>query len=119
MDPLAITMVDMHDMEDLGYVKMDLLGVEALTIIDECVKSIEKIHNVKVDLLKVPLDDPKVYRNICNMKIFGIFQISTNVGKKMVSKIQPENFNELVDILALARPGPMKSGQDQEYVMRK
>lgn len=119
LDPLAITMVDMHDMEDLGYVKMDLLGVEALTIIDECVKSIEKIHNVKVDLLKVPLDDPKVYRNICNMKIFGIFQISTNVGKKMVSKIQPENFNELVDILALARPGPMKSGQDQEYVMRK
>lgn len=119
LDPLAVTMVDMHDIEDLKYVKMDLLGVEALTIIDECIYNIEKNHNIKVDLLKVSLNDPKVYDNICSMKNFGIFQICTNVGKKMVSKIQPNNFNELVDILALARPGPMKSGQDQEYIMRK
>jgi DNA polymerase-3 subunit alpha len=118
-DPLPVSMFDMGDVEELGFVKMDLLGVDALRVIWDTVMDVKSNHGTSIDLTKIDLEDPKVYRNICELKNFGVFQISTNVGKGMVSQVQPSNFNELVDILALARPGPMKSGQDRDYVMRK
>jgi len=118
-DPLPITMLDMGDVEDLGFLKLDFLGVDALTIIDNCIEATYLRNVKKIDLLKIPLDDQKVYKNIKELKNLGVFQIGTNIGKRMTSKIQPSNFSELVDILALARPGPMQSGQDQEYIMHK
>lgn len=118
-DPLPVSMFDMGDVEELGFVKMDLLGVDALQVIWDAVTDVKANHGVDIDLTKIDLEDPKVYQNICDLKNFGVFQICTNVGKGMVSQVQPSNFNELVDILALARPGPMKSGQDKDYVMRK
>lgn len=114
-DSLPITQLDMNDVEDLGFVKMDFLGLESLTTIQEALDLIEE----KIDLTEIPLDDPNVYEMICNLDTLGIFQVSTNVGKKMTKDLQPKSFQELTDILAIGRPGPMKSGQDKEYIARK
>ncbi len=118
-DPLPVTQIDMGDVEQLGYLKMDLLGVDALSVIADCLDSIEQRTGKKIDLLTVPLDDPKVYENIRELHTLGVFQINTPVGKQICSQVQPSNFDELTDVLALARPGPMNSGQDKEYVIHK
>lgn len=118
-DPLPISQFDMGDVEEYGFLKMDLLGVDALRVIWDTVADVKANKGVDINLTKISLDDPKVYQSICDLKTYGVFQICTQVGKGMVSQIQPSSFNELVDILALARPGPMKAGQDKDYVMRK
>jgi DNA polymerase-3 subunit alpha len=118
-DPLPVSMFDMGDVEEYGFLKMDLLGVDALRVIWDSVIDIKNNYGINIELTRLPLDDPKVYQTICDLKTFGMFQICTNIGKQMCSQIQPQTFNDLVDILALARPGPMKAGQDKDYVLRK
>lgn len=118
-DQLPITQLDMDDVEALGFIKMDLLVVDELEVIDNTAKAIKERYGEDIVFEKIPLDDEKVYDNICSLYNVGAFQIDTPIGAQMCGQIQPRNFNELVDILALARPGPMKTGQDKEYALVK
>lgn len=118
-DSLPIAQLDMDDVEDMGFLKFDLLGLEALSINRQTLEMIEKRTGEKIRLNSIPLDDQEVFKMIRSLETLGVFQICTNVGKLMTSQVKPTEFNHLVAILAIGRPGPMQSGQDKEYIARK
>ena len=96
-----LTGVDMSYLEDLGLLKMDFLAVKDLSTISNI---ISKIPNFKLN--NIPLDDESVYKLFCNADTDGIFQFKTFSFKSILPKFKPQNFSELVALIALNRPGP-------------
>jgi DNA polymerase III subunit alpha len=114
-----VTQFDMGSVEKIGLVKFDFLGLKTLTLIHDCLKLIEVARGVKVDLERLPLDDKKTYRTLCNGNTTGVFQLESTGIREMTVKIRPNCFEDLVAILALYRPGPLDSGMAEEYIKRK
>jgi DNA polymerase-3 subunit alpha len=114
-----VTQFDMSCVEKIGLVKFDFLGLKTLTLIHDCLKLIEATQGVKIDLERLPLDDKKTYRLLCNGNTTGVFQLESTGIREMTVKIRPNCFEDLVAILALYRPGPLDSGMAEEYIKRK
>lgn len=114
-DSLPVIQWDMEDVEAAGFLKFDLLGLDAMSVIDKCIK----MTGNPIDLLKIPLDDKKVYDELKAGHTYGVFQLNTSSGTHMTRRVKPENFDHLADICALDRPGPMNSGQADEYISRR
>jgi DNA polymerase III subunit alpha len=114
-----VTQFDMSCVEKIGLVKFDFLGLKTLTLLHDCVNLIEMTQGVKVDLGRLPLDDKKTYRLLCNGNTTGVFQLESTGIREMTVKIRPNCFEDLVAILALYRPGPLDSGMAEEYIKRK
>ena len=114
-----VTQFDMSCVEKIGLVKFDFLGLKTLTLIHDCLKLIETTKGVKIDLQRLPLDDKKTYRLLCNGNTTGVFQLESTGIREMTVKIRPNCFEDLVAILALYRPGPLDSGMAEEYIKRK
>ncbi|HXG51115.1 MAG TPA: DNA polymerase III subunit alpha [candidate division Zixibacteria bacterium] len=114
-----VTQFDMGSVEKIGLVKFDFLGLKTLTLIHDCVKLIERTRGEKVDPARLPLDDKKTYRLLCNGNTTGVFQLESTGIREMTVKIRPNCFEDLVAILALYRPGPLDSGMAEEYIKRK
>ncbi|HET7394436.1 MAG TPA: DNA polymerase III subunit alpha, partial [Candidatus Binatia bacterium] len=114
-----VTQFDMSCVEKIGLVKFDFLGLKTLTLIHDCLKLIESTQGVKIDLERLPLDDKKTYRLLCNGNTTGVFQLESTGIREMTVKIRPNCFEDLVAILALYRPGPLDSGMAEEYIKRK
>ncbi|MEX0805379.1 MAG: DNA polymerase III subunit alpha [Candidatus Binatia bacterium] len=114
-----VTQFDMSCVEKIGLVKFDFLGLKTLTLIHDCLKLIEATRGVKIDLQRLPLDDKKTYRLLCNGNTTGVFQLESTGIREMTVKIRPNCFEDLVAILALYRPGPLDSGMAEEYIKRK
>ena len=113
------TQFDMGDVETMGLVKFDFLGLRTLTIIDWSVKDVNNIllkENI-INILEIPLDDPKTYSLIQRMDTTAIFQLESDGMKKLIRRLHPDNFNDLIAIVALFRPGPMHMVDD--FVDRK
>ena len=107
--------------EDVGIVKFDSLSAyEGLTETHDCLQMIEANHSVKVKLEEIPFDDKETYALISNGLIAGLFQLETSPGMyRVVTELKPHNFEELSAIPALYRPGPIESGDLQQYMDRK
>ena len=105
---LHITQFDMSDSEASGLVKFDFLGLITLTIIDKTIKLIEKRHHCKLNADAFPLDDQKTYQQISSGETFGIFQIESAGMRDAVVKLKPDKFDEIIALVALYRPGPIK-----------
>ena len=97
---------DMNYVESLGLLKMDLLGLRNLTIIDNCLKEIKRLHNVNIDLNKVDLNDKKLYKLLGEGKTSGIFQLESEGMRKTLKIVKPNSFIDVCNVLALYRPGP-------------
>ncbi len=117
-DEKVISM-DYSDATSIGLLKIDLLGLTTLTVISRTLKLIESRHNTKVDLYKIPLEDQKVYKNFQAGKVFGVFQFDGQAMLQVCKQVSPENFEQLVAVNALSRPGPLHSGGTTSYVQRK
>ncbi|MCI9312086.1 MAG: DNA polymerase III subunit alpha [Erysipelotrichaceae bacterium] len=111
------TQFTMEYLEELGLIKMDFLGLRNLTIIDEIVQMIAQDHTQAPDMLKLPLDDPKVYDLLCDVDTIGIFQLESEGIKQLIRQLQPREFEDIVAIVALYRPGPMEN--IPEYLKRR
>jgi DNA polymerase-3 subunit alpha len=98
---------------------MDFLGLRTLTVIDEAIKLIVKTRGVKVDIENIPLDDKKSYDMLSAANSFGIFQLESGGMRDLLKKMKPSQFEDLVAILALYRPGPMGSGMLDDFIKRK
>lgn len=109
----------MNGIAKIGLLKMDFLGLRTLTVIDEAVKLIKEKHQVDVDINSVPLDDQKTYQLLGRANSFGIFQLESAGMRELLKKIQPSEFEDLISILALYRPGPMGSGMLDDFIQRK
>lgn len=112
-----ITQFDKDEVENLGLIKFDFLSIDNLSIIKECVRLIEKETNTEIDVFSIPDGDSKAY-DLMNAGILaGIFQMETSgTAKNLIQKIQPQSIEDLSDISALNRPGPMQAGLDTQYI---
>jgi DNA polymerase-3 subunit alpha len=114
---------DMGDVESVGLVKFDFLGLRTLTIIDWAVKDANRIrvnnNEAEIDILKIPLDDEPTYKLIRAMQTTSIFQLESDGMKKLIGDQKPDCFDDLVALVALFRPGPLQSGMVDDFVNRK
>ncbi|MCD6422126.1 DNA polymerase III subunit alpha [bacterium] len=106
---LAITtQYSMYDLEKLGLVKMDFLGLSNLTIIQQTLRVVRKTRRKEIDVSKIPLDDKKTYQLISEGKTVGVFQLSSEGMRRYLKQLRPSKFEDLIAIVALYRPGPME-----------
>lgn len=104
-----LTGYTMNELEDLGLLKMDLLSLKNLSIIDNSLKEIEKCYGKKININKINLDDKEVYKLFQTGNTLGIFQFESFGMKKFLTRLKPDNFNDLVSAVSIYRPGPMDS----------
>jgi error-prone DNA polymerase len=100
---------DKDDVEAVGLLKLDVLGVRMQSAIAYSMKEIERVHAEKIDIDAVPLDDTATYELIQSTKTLGIFQVESPGQRELVGKLAPKNFTDLIIDISLFRPGPMKS----------
>lgn len=106
-DGAITTQYTMTTLEELGLLKMDFLGLRTLTVIQNAVKEIERIHNISLDIDNIPDDDEKVYEMISQGKTEGVFQLESNGMKQFMRELQPNRLEDLIAGISLYRPGPM------------
>lgn len=107
------------DIEKLGLLKMDFLGLKNLTIIEHALKIISKTKDTDVDIAHLPLDDQKTLELFQNGMTTGVFQFESSGMKKYLKKLKPTNFEDIIAMVALYRPGPLNSGMVDEFIDRK
>lgn len=103
-----ITQFEKDFLEDQGFLKMDLLGLSNLTVIDQCLKKIEKNKGIKIKMENIPYDTPEIFELIKDLKTMGLFQLDTSAAYNALLNIKPSNFLEVVATISLDRPGPMQ-----------
>lgn len=113
------TQYPMSDLERLGLLKMDFLGLTTLTVITQALKQIEDQLGKSIDLETIPLDDPKTLELFCEGKTGGIFQFESSGMRDILGKLQPSRFEDLIALNALYRPGPIQGGMIEEFINRR
>jgi len=107
------------DIESIGLLKMDFLGLKTLTLIDAAAESVERTHGVRPDVEHLPLDDPAVYELFAKARTSGIFQFESEGMKDILRRLKPERFDDLVALNALYRPGPIGGGLIDDFIKRR
>ena len=119
----VLTQFDKDDVEKIGLVKFDFLGLRTLTIIDKAVKSINddlaSRNKDQLDISNIDLNDSKVFELLSAGKTTAVFQLESPGMKDLIKRLKPTKFEEIVALLALFRPGPLDSGMHDEFVNRK
>lgn len=111
-DGIIQTQYEMTALERLGLLKMDFLGLINLTIIDDCLKRIEEFSGQRLDLYRIPLDDPEVYKLFGEAETLGVFQFESSGMRDLLRRFKPQRFEDLIALNALFRPGPMQMLDD-------
>jgi DNA polymerase-3 subunit alpha len=118
-----VTQFDMKDVETIGLVKFDFLGLRNLTIIDRAMKIINarRIQDglPAVSIEELPLDDPDTFALLKSCRTTALFQLESRGIKDLIQRLQPDNFEEIVALVALFRPGPLQSGMVDDFINRK
>jgi DNA polymerase III subunit alpha len=109
----------MGDLEKIGLLKMDFLGLRTLTLLDNCVRMIEKNMGVKIDLFQLPPADPKTFALLQRGDAKGIFQLESEGIRELLKRMKPDSIRDIIAIMALYRPGPLQGGMVDAYVNRK
>ncbi|KKP35506.1 MAG: polymerase III, alpha subunit protein [candidate division TM6 bacterium GW2011_GWF2_32_72] len=109
----------MTELESIGFLKMDFLGLKNLTLIDRALKMIETNHGININIDKIPLDDPKAFQLLCEGKTTGVFQLESGGLKEVLRKLQPDKFEDIIAVNALYRPGPLGSGMVDDFIERR
>ncbi len=115
----TLTQYEMKSVQEMGLIKFDLLGLNNLTVIQYALRTIERTHGLKVDLIRIPMDDPETYQLLARGDTNGVFQLESSGMKDLLIKSKPQNFEDLIALNALYRPGPLKSGMVADYIKRK
>jgi error-prone DNA polymerase len=110
---------DKDSCADAGFLKIDLLGLGMLSAVEECVDQIVRLRGKTIDLSRVPLDDPEVYREIQDADTVGLFQIESRAQMQSLLRTRPENLDDLTVQVALVRPGPIQGKAVHPYVERR
>jgi DNA polymerase-3 subunit alpha len=119
----AVTQFDMEDLEKLGLVKFDFLGLRTLTIIDKAVKRVNREREQRGEpplaIDRLPIDDAATYALLKSCKTTALFQLESRGMKDLINRLRPDRFEEVVALVALFRPGPLQSGMVDDYIDRK
>lgn len=109
----------MESLEKIGLLKIDFLGLRTLTVIQRAIEIVSQRHNIEIEIDKIPLDDLKTFQLLSSSQSMGIFQLESNGMRDLLKKIAPSEFEDLIAILALYRPGPMGSGMLDDFIERR
>ena len=118
-DGAVITGWDYPSCEAIGLLKMDFLGLRNLTIIGDCIENIKANRGIDLDLESLALEDPKAYELLGRGDTLGVFQLDGGPMRDLLRRMQPTEFNDIVAVLALYRPGPMGMNAHNDYADRK
>ena len=122
-DGNSLSQLDKDDVEAIGLVKFDFLGLRTLTIIDRAFQSINRQREANgLDPLnpsQIPVDDPETYALLQRCQTTGVFQLESRGMRDLIRRLQPDHFGDLVAVLALFRPGPLQSGMVDDFINRK
>lgn len=106
----------MGDLEKVGMLKMDFLGLRTLTLLDNAVRLIDKTRGEKLDIYKLPLDDPETYKLLQRGDAKGVFQFESDGIRDLLKRLRPDNIRDIIACTALYRPGPLNGGMVDAYV---
>ncbi|MFH1401573.1 MAG: DNA polymerase III subunit alpha [Parcubacteria group bacterium] len=106
-DENIVTQYGMHSIEDLGLLKMDLLGLKNLTIIEDTLARIYKVQGKSIDIEKLPLDDKETFRLLQKAQTIGVFQLESEGMQNYLKQLKPTEMEDIIAMVALYRPGPM------------
>ena len=109
----------MKEVERVGLLKMDFLGLSTLTLLDDCVHHIKETTGVEIDLDHLPIDDAKTYQLFSNGQTHGVFQFESSGMRETLRKAKPQCLEDLIALNALYRPGPLRGGVVDDYINRK
>ncbi|MCL2830233.1 MAG: DNA polymerase III subunit alpha [Betaproteobacteria bacterium] len=115
----VVSQYDKDDVEKIGLVKFDFLGLRNLTIIQMALDYIERLNGEKIELSALSFDDPAVYKVLREANTTAIFQVESEGMKKLLKKLAPDRFEDIIAVLALYRPGPLGSGMVDDFILRK
>ncbi len=118
-DGVVSSQFEKNALEKAGLVKMDFLGLKNLTIIDKCLKLIQKTAGVDLDIETIPLDDKETYRLLQKADTKGVFQLESGGMQTLLRRLGPTCFEDIIAIVALFRPGPLNSGMADDFIKRK
>ncbi|MDD5750289.1 MAG: DNA polymerase III subunit alpha [Candidatus Pacebacteria bacterium] len=116
-DATAVTQYELHSIDDLGLLKMDFLGLKNLTIIEDALARIYKVRGESIDLSQIPMNDSEAMKLFKEAKTTGVFQLESSGMKRYLKELRPTDFDDIVAMIALYRPGPMQFLPD--YIERK
>lgn len=111
--------VDMETLEEIGLLKMDILGLRTVTILEKAKDLVQKTRGVTIDYNNLPLKDKDVFRLISEGDTTGVFQLESSGMRQLCKDMGPDRFSDLTALVALYRPGPLGSGMAAHYVKRK
>jgi len=115
-----VTAYDMKAVDKMGLLKMDFLGLTTLTVIDDCLRLIERNRGEKIDIEKIPLDDEETYKKVFQAALTsGVFQFESNGMRDILRRYKPEKLEDLTALTALFRPGPIQGGMTDDFIERK
>lgn len=114
-----VTQYAMTELESLGFLKIDLLGLKNLTLIANALELIATNHKISLDINKLPLDDVQTFALIGKGQTSGVFQLESDGLKEVLRKLQPEKFEDIIAVNALYRPGPLGSGMVDDFIERR
>ncbi|RPF49849.1 DNA polymerase III catalytic subunit DnaE type [Thermodesulfitimonas autotrophica] len=118
-DGTVATQFTMEAVEELGLLKMDILGLRTLSVIGDTLKLVKEHRGVTVDIDNPPLDDPATYELLCQGETAGVFQFESSGMRNLLRELRPSTFEDLVALVALYRPGPLGSGMVEDFIRRK
>ncbi|MEE8343551.1 MAG: DNA polymerase III subunit alpha, partial [Gammaproteobacteria bacterium] len=120
---VVVSQFDKDDVEAVGLVKFDFLGLRTLTIIDHAVKTINgqraRRGDEPIDINTIPRDDPDTFALLKSCATTAVFQLESRGMKDLMKKLQPDSFEDIVALVALFRPGPLQSGMVEDFINRK
>jgi DNA polymerase-3 subunit alpha len=117
-----VSQFDKDDVESVGLVKFDFLGLKTLTVIDWAMNNVRSLIGDKadeIDIANLPLDDKPTYALLKRCETTAVFQLESRGMKELVKRLQPDNFEDIIALVALFRPGPLQSGMVDDFVNRK
>nr|MBA3296284.1 DNA polymerase III subunit alpha [Acidobacteriota bacterium] len=114
-----VTQWAMKDVERVGLLKMDFLGLSTLTLIQDALDEITRTEGTTLDIDAIPLNDAKTFQLFSDGQTYGVFQFESSGMRELLRKAKPERLDDLIALNALYRPGPLKSGMVDDYISRK
>lgn len=112
----AATQYQMKELEELGILKMDFLGLRNLTVIQRALDYIEENRKIKINLEEIDLEDVESYTLLKRGDTLGVFQLESDGIRKLIMRLSPDRFEDIVALLALYRPGPLGSGMVEDFI---
>ncbi len=119
MEKRQIVQWDKDSCADAGFLKIDLLGLGMLSAVERCVEEIGRARGERLDLSRIPLDDPETFSSIRRAETTGVFQIESRAQMQMLPRTLPQDLDDLTVQVALVRPGPIQGGAIHPYIERR